>query len=267
MTIKRYCAKFRVDRSNRCEGMAVFRFLNMAVIRHLGFLKVGNFTCRAASESQYVSSCNISRRSVKPFQRYAHISIFRYGGCPPSWISFTRVWTTNEKYLVVFMTVQILVSISAVISIICMHVLIFCTLSLKIPIHVPKTEILGIWFPKWRQYERDPKRHFLSLNHVVWRIDIQIGPPVRARCEPKNRAKNLKYTKCHDTWALKSRDKVARYYRAKKSPGPCVIALRNQTGDMTRVRPDHPRCRSATRICVCATVWSYPRCSYIFKVS
>jgi len=37
----------------------------------------------------------------------------------PSWICFTRVGTTHEEYLVVFMTVQNLVVIGAVISIVC----------------------------------------------------------------------------------------------------------------------------------------------------
>ena len=44
---------------------------------------------------------------------------FQDGGRPPSWICFTRVGTTHEEYLVVFMTVQNLVVIGAVISIVC----------------------------------------------------------------------------------------------------------------------------------------------------
>ena len=44
---------------------------------------------------------------------------FQDGGRPPSWICFTRVETTHEEYLVVFMTVQNLVVIGAVISIVC----------------------------------------------------------------------------------------------------------------------------------------------------
>ena len=45
-------------------------------------------------------------------------SIFLDGGRPPSWIGFTRVGTTHEEYLVVFVTVQNLV-VGAVISIVC----------------------------------------------------------------------------------------------------------------------------------------------------
>ena len=44
--------------------------------------------------------------------------IFDYqdGGRPPSWIGFTRVGTTHEEY---FVTVQNLVVIGAVISVVC----------------------------------------------------------------------------------------------------------------------------------------------------
>ena len=44
---------------------------------------------------------------------------FQDGGRPPSWIGFTRVGTTHGEYLVVFVTVQNLVVIGAVISTVC----------------------------------------------------------------------------------------------------------------------------------------------------
>ena len=140
---------------NRYCYMADFPFFKMAAVRHLGLLKVGNFNFRSASEGQFASSCEISRRSVEtfrrygrysifdmaavrhlrflkvvnfdfrsgseaqftpafqiswrsvdPFQRYGRFSIFKDGGRPPSWICFTRVGTTHEEYLVVFVTVQ-----------------------------------------------------------------------------------------------------------------------------------------------------------------
>ena len=52
---------------------------------------------------------------------------FQDGGRPPSWICFTRIGTTHEEYLVVFVTVQNLVVIDTVISIVC-NFFIFCTL-------------------------------------------------------------------------------------------------------------------------------------------
>ena len=44
---------------------------------------------------------------------------FQDGGRPPSWLCFTRVGTTHEEYLVVFMSVQNFVVIGAVILIVC----------------------------------------------------------------------------------------------------------------------------------------------------
>jgi len=51
----------------------------------------------------------------QPLLRYGDISIFQDG----SWICDARVWTTHEGRLVVFITVQNLVGIDAVVSIIC----------------------------------------------------------------------------------------------------------------------------------------------------
>jgi len=39
----------------------------------------------------------------------AVLPIFQNGGRPPSWICFTCIWTTYEKHLLVFVTVQNLV--------------------------------------------------------------------------------------------------------------------------------------------------------------
>jgi len=44
---------------------------------------------------------------------------FQDGGRSPSWICFRRVGTNHEEYMVVFVTVQNLVVIGAVISIVC----------------------------------------------------------------------------------------------------------------------------------------------------
>ena len=47
------------------------------------------------------------------------MAIFQDGGRLPSWIGFTRVGTTHEEYLVVFVTMQNLVVIGAEISTVC----------------------------------------------------------------------------------------------------------------------------------------------------
>ena len=61
-------------------SMADVLFFKMAAVRHLGFPKVGNFNCPYPSEGQSASSCQISRRSVKPFRIYGLFSIFQDGG-------------------------------------------------------------------------------------------------------------------------------------------------------------------------------------------
>ena len=66
-----------------------------------------------------------------------------------------------------------------------------------------------------------PKRHILGRKHVVWRIDCQN----RTTCARSTRAEE---------------------YSKKK------VYLRNHNMCFSRVRPDHPRCRSATWICVCS---------------
>jgi len=96
-----------------------FSIFKMAAVRHLGFLKVENFNFRSGLVTEYASSCQIPLKSVKQFPRHGQFSIFEDGGRPPYWICFTRVGTTHEEYLVVFVTVQNLVVISAVISIVC----------------------------------------------------------------------------------------------------------------------------------------------------
>jgi len=96
----------------------------MATVHYLGFLEVRNFNCRCGSEGQSICTTVPNFRadeSNRSRSRYGHFSIFHDGGRPPSWICFTRVWTISHKeYLLVFVTVQNLVRIGAVVSIICM---------------------------------------------------------------------------------------------------------------------------------------------------
>jgi len=88
--------------------------------RHLVFINFHNFNYRNAQEAHTALSCQISWRSVKLSRRYADFSIFQYGDFPPSWICDAHIWTTHEGHLVVFITVQNLVGIDAVVSKICM---------------------------------------------------------------------------------------------------------------------------------------------------
>ena len=96
----------------------------------------------------------------------AFFRFFQDGGRPSSWICDAR---THEGHLVVFVTVQNLVQIDTVGSLICnfCKFLIFYELGLKTPIQVPKMVILGDLTSKWGAVLSRPKRHFLARKHVM----------------------------------------------------------------------------------------------------
>jgi len=71
------CAKFHLSRSNHGPIIVISRYFKMAAVRHLGFLKVGNFNLRSSLEAQYASPCQIYRRSVKPLKRYGDFRFFK----------------------------------------------------------------------------------------------------------------------------------------------------------------------------------------------
>ena len=88
-----------------------------------------------------MSSCKILRRSVKPLRRYGDFRYFHNCDRPPSWICYEQVSRTHEEYLVAFIAVQNGNRCSSFDN---MQVLIFNEFGLKIPIHAPKMEVLGI---------------------------------------------------------------------------------------------------------------------------
>jgi len=148
-------AKFRrsVEPFRRYGRFSIFK---MAAVRHLGFLKVGNFNFRSHLEDQFASLCQISRKSVIPFRRYSWVSIFKMAavrhlgfvlrvldrprrvfGSLCDCAKFGYHWRCNFGS---------------------MQILIFGTLSLKMPIHAPKIVVFGEFYsPNGEQYERDPQ--------------------------------------------------------------------------------------------------------------
>jgi len=85
---------------------------------------------------------------------------FQDGGRPPSWICFTRVGTTHEEYLVVFVTVQNLVVIVAVISIVISYAN-FNILHLKLKNAYSRPQnrgFLGTLPPKWEAVCTTPEK-------------------------------------------------------------------------------------------------------------
>ena len=69
-----------------------------------------------------------------------------------------------------------------------MQILIFCTLSSKMPIYAPKIVLLGFYPKMGSSMNETPKRHILGLKHVVLCIDHQN----RSTSEHSARAEELK---------------------------------------------------------------------------
>jgi len=96
------------------------------------------------------------------------IIFFQYSGRPPSWICFASVRTIREEYFVVFIVVQNLVGIGAVVSVI-------CTI-LDLAVWLENTYSR---FQNWRfggldphllngrQINETPERHILGRKDVV----------------------------------------------------------------------------------------------------
>ena len=102
-----------------------------------------------------------------------------------------------------------------------MQILIFCTLSLKMPIHAPKIGFFWGFCPQnGEQFERDPQK---------------------AHPWAETRRMTYRSSKSDHVCALG----MSRRIKLKK------VYLRNHNMCFSRVRPDHPLCRSATWICVC----------------
>ena len=94
-------------------------FFTMAVIRHLGFLKVENFNCPYPSGGQNASSHQILCRSVKPLRRYGRFQFFKMAAVRHLGLVIRLFGPSTKCSLVVSVTVQNLVLIGAVVSIIC----------------------------------------------------------------------------------------------------------------------------------------------------
>ena len=139
----------------------------MAAVRHLGFSKVGNFKFRARSQAQYASSCQILRRSVKPFRRYGRF--FDFLRWRPSAILelFYSCWQHTRRVFGGLCDCAKF-GFNRCSNFDSMQILIFCTLSLKMPIHAPKIGVFGgFYHQNGEQCKRDPKRHILGRKHVV----------------------------------------------------------------------------------------------------
>ena len=73
---------------------------------------------------------------------------FQDGGRPPSWICFTRVGTTHARRVLGGLCYCAELGCNRRSNFDSMQILIFCALSLKMPIHA-QNSFLGILLPKW----------------------------------------------------------------------------------------------------------------------
>jgi len=162
-----YDAKFCRNRSNRGRDMTSFRFFKMVAAAILEFLNLKLLTVGQLERVDLRRRAKFCRNHSDCGQDMAIFQFFQDGGRPPSWICYVCVWTTHEGHLVVFITVQNLVGMDAVVLIICM----FFDLS-----SLSTLQNWGFWgfdTLNGEAYQRNPKMHILGQKDFIWRIDCQ----------------------------------------------------------------------------------------------
>jgi len=100
--------------------MAIFSIFQDGGCRHFGFLKVQIFNVQLLKKVELRHKERFRRNWWNHCRDNAIFRFFQDGGRPPSWICYARVRTTHEGHLMVFIAMQNLVEIGAVVLIICM---------------------------------------------------------------------------------------------------------------------------------------------------
>ena len=108
------CATCHQNWSILSGHITVFLLFKMSAT-NLEFQKFLNFIGWRGSKGRDASFCQISSNFVNRLQSYCDFSIFQDSGRPPSLICLGHIRTTYEGYLVVFITVQNLVTIDAIV--------------------------------------------------------------------------------------------------------------------------------------------------------
>jgi len=112
-------AKFGGNLSNRGLDMVIFRISKMAAAAILDFQNLTFLTVRRLKRVELLRRAIFGQNRSNRCGDATIFQFFQDGGRPPSWIRCMSDWTTHEGHLVVFITVQKLVGIDAVVSIIC----------------------------------------------------------------------------------------------------------------------------------------------------
>ena len=140
----RHRTKFREDRSNRSVDMADFRFYKMAAAAILNFR---NF--------KFLTVGTLKRFELRPHAKFCQNRSYR--GRDMAIFRFFKMAAVRHLGLVLRVLGPPTKSIcdcakfggNRCSNFDSMQILIFCTLSLKMPIHVPKIGVLGDFTPKW----------------------------------------------------------------------------------------------------------------------
>ena len=95
-----------------------FSIFKMTAVRHLGFAKVENFNFRSGLEAHCASYAKFREDRSNRSGDMADFRFFKMAAAAILDL-LTCIWTIHEEHLLVFVTVQNLVEIGAVVLIIC----------------------------------------------------------------------------------------------------------------------------------------------------
>ena len=166
-------------RINRYCSVADFPFFKMAAVCHLGFSKVGNFNFRFHSEAQnmrqHAKFCEYRSN------RFRDMADYRFSRWRPSAILdlFYACWDHPRR---------VFGGLCDCAKFGCnrrsnfhsMQILIFCTLSLKMPIHAPNIGFFGGFYPQnGGSINETPKGTSMGENTSYDVYIVKIGPLVQ----------------------------------------------------------------------------------------
>jgi len=109
-----------VEIGQSAAEMAIFRFFKMAAATILDFSNFKFLMLGQLQRSELRHRAKFGRNLLNRGRDMVIFQFFQDVGRPPSWIRYLCVRTTHEGNLVVFVAVQNLVGIDAVVLIICM---------------------------------------------------------------------------------------------------------------------------------------------------
>ena len=186
----RHHAKFSQNCWNSGQNMAIFqdggrrhvdfqnfKFLTVGMVKKIELHHCAKFCRNRLYHGRDVVIFDF-QDGVRRHLRFSKSQIFNGRHARLSWICDTCVGTTHKGHLVIFITVQNLVEIDAVVLIICTFIDL-TSLAWKL---VFTSQNWGFWPLKWAAIWRKPQeRHILARVRIIWAIMHKIrrrAPPV-----------------------------------------------------------------------------------------